>query len=395
MAAYKYYGADELRTKVLKLGYSMFCTEYNMKLGRSLILFTILLFYTGEQVHYSIGIGIEDRSLGFSFWIVENLAPEDRPVPTRYMYLLIQEPNFTEDNLKKIFSKMSNQFPDPNCFFIEAYSDKKKLQRVIYFNFGHLYPRIEKPQEKNVTQKEGDNQGGSNYFHASYYRGAESESFSYTPDANKQEYAKVILKEKIVHYTGSINSDLIIAANENDLDKVRSLLAEGADINARDSQGESALLAAPLTGNYEIVRELLNQGADVNVKGDNGYTILMSAASSGKIELLEELLKRGADVNAKDSNDNSALTLAIYRHHTDAAKLLIKNKANVNSTEKYGVTALMMAIITHNIEIVSELLSRGADVTARNADNKTALTLAKSSNQNEIVEILKKYGAKE
>jgi hypothetical protein len=90
MAAYKYYGADELRTKVLKLGYSMFCTEYNMKLGRSLILFTILLFYTGEQVHHSIGIGIEDRSLGFSFWIAENLAPVDRPVPTRYMYLLIQ-----------------------------------------------------------------------------------------------------------------------------------------------------------------------------------------------------------------------------------------------------------------------------------------------------------------
>jgi hypothetical protein len=89
-----------------------------MKLGKTLALFIILLFYTGVQERHRTGIGIEDQSLSFPFWIIGNLAPENRPVPTRYMYLLIQETNFTEDNLKKIFRKLSNQYNDPDCLFI-------------------------------------------------------------------------------------------------------------------------------------------------------------------------------------------------------------------------------------------------------------------------------------
>jgi len=69
------------------------------------------------------------------------------------------------------------------------------------------------------------------------------------------------------------------------------LLAHGADVNARDQDGETALMIAASGGNSDIVRMLLDEGADVSAElGATGKTALMLAEEHG-YTLVMELLK--------------------------------------------------------------------------------------------------------
>jgi len=61
-------------------------------------------------------------------------------------------------------------------------------------------------------------------------------------------------------------SSLIEAASMGDTEKVQTLLAQGADVNARDNDGSTALMAAVTYGHIDIVHALLAKGADVNAR---------------------------------------------------------------------------------------------------------------------------------
>ncbi len=69
------------------------------------------------------------------------------------------------------------------------------------------------------------------------------------------------------------------------------------------------------TKNEEIVQELIERGADINAMNNSGITALMSASFNGHIEVVKELIKRGADVNARK-------TALIYAKNQDIKKLL-------------------------------------------------------------------------
>src|SRR5574337_844034 len=71
---------------------------------------------------------------------------------------------------------------------------------------------------------------------------------------------------------------LIEASKSGATEKVKSLLAEGADVNTRDQDGWTALMHASWHGHSGISGMLLNKGADVNAKASDGETALMRAA---------------------------------------------------------------------------------------------------------------------
>ncbi|MFA5106684.1 MAG: ankyrin repeat domain-containing protein [Candidatus Micrarchaeia archaeon] len=107
---------------------------------------------------------------------------------------------------------------------------------------------------------------------------------------------------------------------------------------------DQKLIDAARAGDLEGVKAALKAGADVNAKNKTGYTALIWASSCwGHTAIVEALIVAGADVNAKNENGYTALILAAYWGHTATVKLLIKAGADVNAKNECGETALMKA----------------------------------------------------
>lgn len=103
---------------------------------------------------------------------------------------------------------------------------------------------------------------------------------------------------------------LIKATKTGAIEVVQELLANGANLNLRNNDGNNALWFACF-GNYFLLIELLiNAGIDINNQNDNGATVLMYTASAGKTEIVKLLLKAGANLNLKNLDDFKAIDFA-------------------------------------------------------------------------------------
>jgi ankyrin repeat protein len=94
---------------------------------------------------------------------------------------------------------------------------------------------------------------------------------------------------------------LIIAAYNNQLGVVETLLQAGADTTAGDRNGNTALMGAIFQGYDAIVHKLLHAGADPNMQNGQGATALTFAATFHRNQLAQRLLQAGADKNIADA----------------------------------------------------------------------------------------------
>ena len=115
------------------------------------------------------------------------------------------------------------------------------------------------------------------------------------------------------------------------LDTVTSLLDRGADVNASEAtNGQTALMWAAWEGHTDVIRTLLAHGAEVDARTTTGYTALVLAAREGYRETSEALLEAGADVNASAVDGTTALLVATVRRHLDYAEFLLDQGADPN-----------------------------------------------------------------
>ena len=124
-------------------------------------------------------------------------------------------------------------------------------------------------------------------------------------------------KEKALELLLGTNSTItekdeafLSAAKKGKLDEVKSLLAEGVDVDCSDAFSCTGLFWAAANNHKSIVEYLIEKGANLNAGAGVGGTPLARAAYEGHVEVVELLIAKGADVNAKDVSGGSPLDSA-------------------------------------------------------------------------------------
>jgi len=153
-------------------------------------------------------------------------------------------------------------------------------------------------------------------------------------------------------------------AKVGDREAVRALLQEGADVNAAQGDGMTALHWAALSGDLDLAKMLLYAGANVKASTRLGaFTPLALASKSGHGSMVSTLLEAGANPNDATTNGTTALMLASASGSVDAVAALLDRGASINATESaMGHTALMFASAYDRVPVVDLLVKRGADV---------------------------------
>jgi ankyrin repeat protein len=186
------------------------------------------------------------------------------------------------------------------------------------------------------------------------------------------------------------------AARTGKLAPVQALLSRGADVNAKERRGQTALMWAAADGQAEVVEALINAGADFRTPLPSGFTPLCFAVREGRASVVHALLKAGADVNeamqpTKKSAGRAAsagttpLILAVENGHFELAVTLLQAGADPND-QRSGFSALhTMTWVRkpnrgdgedgdpppagsgnlNSLEFIKELVARGADVNLR------------------------------
>jgi ankyrin repeat protein len=221
-----------------------------------------------------------------------------------------------------------------------------------------------------------------------------------------------------------LNSALRRAAANGFSAFVQQLLLAGADPNAVDRDGESALVAAVRNGDLSVIAMLLEKGADPNATDSLGRTALAHAAEKGSVEAVRLLLQFGADVNKRGKGNSAWMSLkCAVPDSLSVLSLLLEHQEDVNRTESHGQTALMLyasgpcaqqivpallnmgstvdlqddrgntaliqaATRSNGVDVVSLLLTRGANAETRNRTGQTALMIAAESGNAEAVSLL-------
>jgi uncharacterized protein len=198
---------------------------------------------------------------------------------------------------------------------------------------------------------------------------------------------------------------LMHAAAKNHAALVDFLLERGADPNALSESkvGTHALTWAIESKNPQIVESFLKKGATINVQGKTGLSPLCKAIEAGSFPIFTLLASRGADLRlpgveyhtqAKDkSRMLSPLLAAAHYGAQDAVAFLLEKGVDPNTADAYGDSALMFAARAGRSKVADLLIQKGADVNHQGIDGHTALIYASFNGFIVIVNSLLAAGA--
>lgn len=192
---------------------------------------------------------------------------------------------------------------------------------------------------------------------------------------------------------------------------VRALLAAGAGVDrseplngatplmfaVRAQETERGETTAPIEARWAVAETLLAAGARLDARNRWGGTALQWAADAGNLRMVERLIARGAGVDLGDDAGLTPLMVAANYEgepYLAMVRALLAAKAKVDARDEAGATALMKAAMNHFApDTVKALIAAGADLDAQTNEGFTALMLAARNGRTEIVRALVAAGA--
>ncbi|KAH7110423.1 putative ankyrin repeat-containing protein [Dactylonectria estremocensis] len=197
---------------------------------------------------------------------------------------------------------------------------------------------------------------------------------------------------------------LRLSATNGHEEVTRILLAvDGVDGNSRDDDGQTPLSHAAAEGHESVVRLLLDSGknghldvaqlfveagADKEAKDDYGRTALHRAARNGHLDVARLLVETGADKEAKDGDGRTALHLTATTGHLDVARLLVDAGADKEANNGNSWTPLHQAAWDGDLDVARLLVEAGADNEAEDDYGLTPLYFAARNGHLDIARLL-------
>ena len=282
-----------------------------------------------------------------------------------------------------------------------------------------------------------------------------AEALRWYQAAADQGYQRAI--EKLAYLkklnSGKINlnisqSDIFSAIRTNDLDRIRSLMKGGVNLDIVDSSFQSALIIALQAGHREMSELLLSKSTRLDTPDSNNERPIHIATRNGYINIVSDLIRNKVDINAQDHLGNTALIIATRHDDKNLMNLLINNNADYSIKNKKSQSApqlvqildlqiaksvfvkqgiglpaqnkeyakidiadfqqsisksgslykgwplLNIASLLGETAIVSQLLDQGANILAIDSGGNSAMHRAANKGQTETVNLLVKHGGK-
>jgi ankyrin repeat protein len=172
--------------------------------------------------------------------------------------------------------------------------------------------------------------------------------------------------------------ELVAAIRNGDSQAIRKLIEDGADVNARDAEGNTPLILASFYAGPKCVELMLGMGARVNATNNDGVTALVRAATNREKTRL--LVNAGANVRVRTALlGNTPLILAARRAgNSQTVKLLLERGSSAGERNSAGVSPIIAGAASGDLETVRLLLDAGAraDDFPKSNDPPAALSAA-------------------
>lgn len=178
------------------------------------------------------------------------------------------------------------------------------------------------------------------------------------------------LARKYFYYGGMLSTALHVVAQMDHVEIAVLLIQYGAEVNAKNGQGETPLI---LARSRPMVELLVVSGADLYATDEFGKTKLHQAAQYDDHSILEYLLSIGMDVDLPTSHGMTPLFMAISIENIEAADLLLAHGANIDKTTNSGLTPLHYAAGGWNEKSVAFLVEKGAQLNIQDEKGNTPL----------------------
>ena len=215
---------------------------------------------------------------------------------------------------------------------------------------------------------------------------------------SNQEVVEFLLKSNKISVNAADNlnkTPLMYACYDGGrLDNIKMLIQNGADIQARDSNGSTVLHFASALSNQEVVEFLLKSN-EISVNAINHFSqtpLIYACYDGGRLDNIKMLIQNGADIQASSSNGSTVLHFASCDSNQEVVEFLLKsNKISVNATDNLNRTPLMHACFDGGrLDNIKMLIQNGADIQASNSNGLTVIHFASRNSNQEVVEFLLK-----